>query len=730
MFLLLGFKALFRPMNVKQTVLLTHLVCCVFCLSVGSVPAAQAQQNAFAAHTQVELIANSREVQPGDELWVGLRMQMEPGWHVYWVNPGDSGLAPSLKWTLPSVVTAGPLHWPYPQRIEAPPLASYGYFSETVLFTPMQVKNDAAVGDVLHFSAQVKWLACVEECLPGQADLSLEIPVAQVSLPNERFEKLCAPYLLKIPSGRFPGKASAELGDGRLDLYFSLSKQGGEPAGAYFFPFSEKIVEHAAVQPLTRENGMYKLSISASDLFSVDEQSEIEGVLVLDFQGKAPRTAAYHIKTVIGKGPSSPEPGAVALPGAGAMTIGLSLLFAFIGGLILNLLPCVLPVLSIKILSLIEHANESRAKLWQQGLLFTLGVLVMFWVLAGALFVLKAVGVQAGWGFQLQNPAVIVALALLFLFLAFQLWGFFDVGQGAARLGNSFLSGQGRSQAFFQGLVTTLCATPCTAPFMGAALGFALVQPFYLAFLIFTALGMGMSAPYLLLARFPQLLRFVPKPGQWMDRLKKFFGFVLLGVVIWLAWIFGRQKGLDALTGLYFFLLFCALSLWLVSAGGPSQRRWKKTVWAVLPAAIGCVVFVVSGGMRTPSEPLAVPQTEGQQRWQPYSKTLLNESLAQGKAVFLDFTAAWCLTCQVNEQFALNDPRVTAALSQEGLVAMKADWTNFDAEITQALSRYGRNSIPLYVYYSADSGTDPQPVILPEVITPQMVLDVLGETRK
>ncbi len=706
------------------------------CAFVFGTSVAHAQSQAFSAHTRVELIPEAKEIQPGDDFWVALRMEMEPQWHVYWVNPGDSGLAPDLKWTLPSSVTAGPLKWPYPQKTDSPPLVSYGYFPETVLFTRMQVDKSAPAGQTLAFALEVKWLVCKEDCVPAQARLTLEIPVAEVSSKNQQFEQLCVPYLAKIPQAEPSLVAQAFLEQAQdLKLYFFFEGQKADVLSAYFFPFSSKILEHTAPQNLSYAKNTYALSLKTSELFSLEQHPDLNGVLVLEHKtDKGKATQAYPIETNI----AQEEPALASLGGVETenegMTIWISLLFAFLGGLILNLMPCVLPVLSINVLGLIQIAGESRQKIWRHGLLFTLGVVAMFWILMALLFIFKAIGYQIGWGFQFQQPLVLVFLCALFFMIAMYLWGAFHIGVGAVNAGGLATQGSSAVQSFWRGALMTVCATPCTAPFMGAALGFALVRPFYEAFWVFSAMGLGMAFPYALLSRYPGLLKYVPKPGLWMERFKFFFGFVLLLPVIYMSDIFAQQNGTPAVIALYYFLLFLGLSVWLFGifqSAAQKKRSAVRKVFVLLPACVG--LWIILGAVLVPQQGVSgsAAAQPSAVHWQKYSQEAFDQALNEEKEVFINFTAAWCMTCKVNDLVAFRNSQVAAALNKDSVIAFKADWTNYDAQVTKALNRYDRNSIPLYVYYPAGKdGARQEPTILPEVITPSMVLDVVAGKQK
>ncbi|HLP41558.1 MAG TPA: thioredoxin family protein, partial [Fibrobacteria bacterium] len=417
--------------------------------------------------------------------------------------------------------------------------------------------------------------------------------------------------------------------------------------------------------------------------------------------------------------------------GGGFTQLAFMLALAFMGGLILNLMPCVLPVLSLKIFDFVKRSGESRIKVFSHGLVFTAGVLVSFWILAGLLLVLRRGGEQLGWGFQLQSPSFLMVLCALFFFFSLNLFGVFELGYLFTRISSGQNQG-GHMGSFMAGVTATVVATPCTAPFMGSAMGYAFSQPPFFALLVFTFLGIGMAAPYLVLAGFPTLMRFLPKPGEWMEHLKQFMGFPLLGTAIWLAWVLGKQAGVDALVALLFVLLLAGLSAWILGKWTALHRTTPVRVVAgilalviFLPAFVLVLLFV--GQQRGASEPgmatrAAAKDPAGEIAWEAFTPERQAELLKAGRPVFIDFTADWCLSCKVNEKVALRKPEVAARFRDLGIVALKADWTLRDDLISGELAKYGRNSIPLYVLYA---GLGAAPVLLPEILTPAIVLDAL-----
>jgi thiol:disulfide interchange protein len=631
--------------------LLTFLIFCT--------PWVEAQELVRNGHVQAQLVSENQTIQPGTPFWVAVRLEMDPEWHVYWENPGDSGTPVIVQWQLPEGFKAGDLQWPFPHKIINPPLTSYGYEKELLLLVPIEPAQDLPSQETV-LKAKVDWLVCKISCVPGSVEVSLTLPVAaHAPQTNVQWSQEFAKTRAQIPLKHSEWTIRAANADNSLIL--TMIHPAKYPlSDVYFFPLKDNLIDHAQEQILKEISQGYKLTIPRSSL-SPGPISAVEGILVSKEGWRGPQTEQalmVHSKT------TSPVP---SLPIAEKqINLTLALLFAFIGGLILNLMPCVLPVLSLKILSLVKHAGDDQNKLWVQGLVFTAGVVSSFLALAGLLIALRLAGGQIGWGFQFQSQPFLIFLSVLFFTLALNLLGVYEI---TLPFQLQIKKKSGLISTFFNGVLATITATPCTAPFMGTALGFGLSQPPIISLLIFAFLGLGMAFPFLLLTLFPSLLGFLPKPGPWMVHFKRFLGVLLLGTVFWLVWVLGTQMGLI-----------------------------KDS-----PAALS-------------SSKIA---------WQSYSSELVQNLRLQGKIVFIDFTAKWCLSCQVNERVALYNAKVIEKIKELDVAMVKADWTNQDPAITQALASYGKNSIPLYVLYGKHSD---RPLILPEIITPTIVLDALDKT--
>ena len=734
-------------------------------------------------HLEASLVAEPSAIAAGKPFSVGLHLKLEPHWHVYWINPGDAGLPVTLAWQLPQGFTAGAMQWPYPQKIAVPPLMNFGYEGEVLLPVEITPPGKLPAGGKIEIKAKAKWIVCKDICLPGSAELALSLPVAtgtQVTgeLPKDPAQAdLFKTARTALPLTASPWKFSALLFDSSVVL---IATPATAPAGASlasmsFFPREADFLENAQPQRFYPVEGGFALemnrvppdpedaatkgsnakigpdsligvNVSESGWNSPGGQKAVEIRVPLERGKPMPKALAAPILVTGQSASQLPPPGpriiaprTAGMTGnpepvqGGAVKLLLMLSLAFVGGLILNLMPCVLPVLSLKIFDFVKRAGESRWKIFSHGLTFTAGVLVSFWVLAGLLLILRSGGQQLGWGFQLQSPAFLIVLCALFFFFSLNLFGVFELGYMFTRIGGTGTQ-SGHAGSFFAGVTATVVATPCTAPFMGSAMGYAFSQPAYYAMLVFTFLGLGMAAPYLLLSGYPGLMRFLPKPGEWMEHLKQFMGFPLLATAIWLAWVLGHQAGVDALVALLFILLLAGISAWILGKWTALHRTTPVRVVAGLialvvffPAFILVIIYLdqirsvhpastVGGGAT-----LAVP--EGGIAWEPFSEEKLAALTSQGKPVFVDFTADWCLSCKVNERVAFGSTEVTQKFRELGLAVLKADWTLRDEAISRALSKYGRNSIPLYVLYLGSGPNDY--VLLPEVLSPGILLDAL-----
>jgi len=722
-------------------------------------------------HVTAELIPETTTVQAGQPSDVALHLHSDPGWHTYWINPGDAGLATTIAWTLPPGFSAGPIQWPTPEKHNMGPLVTYGYEGDVYLLTTITPpKSDLPQ----HFDvkAHAEWLVCQDECIPGKADLTLpldsgmlnlRLPIENADFFEEARERLPVENTRWEVTGYYGERADMNISPAppALNLKFKEKVKGTRaPTKAQFFVEQNNVLStqgQGAIFPAWPNETDFEFCIPLVQ--NGDKPDKLSGVLVSDQPLIGDAKAIYISEFPVASGVVAAEPsGGSASPSGGpdnllsgspqatgseqlqttapaqgpapatseAATATLGFLgFAFVGGLILNLMPCVLPVLSLKVFSLMKHAGENPRAAWIQGVAFTAGVVLSFWVLAGLLIALRTAGNQLGWGFQMQSPGFVLALIFLFFLLGLNLFGVFELGASLVGLDAKATSRVGGlASSFLNGALATLAATPCTAPFMGSALGFAAQQPAFISLLIFTFLAFGMATPYLLLTIFPGALRFVPKPGAWMEAFKQFMGFLLMATVIFLIYVFGALVGEEQVPWLLFVLLIAGLAAWIYGRWTPPTRTMPVRFVAFV-VALGLLGYAIDWGMMLAKEtaPAQGPAPATLESWQPWSQDAVDAALAQGRPVFVDFTAAWCLSCKVNEAVALGTDSVKQAFAQNKVALFRADWTHSDPEISKTLQKFNRDGVPLYLLYSPKNPDAPQ--VLPEVLTPGIVLDAV-----
>jgi thiol:disulfide interchange protein DsbD len=696
--------------------------------------AARADPATPSAHAVTTLAAQSAGAAPGSTLWVAVVQRLDRGWHTYWRNPGDAGEPTTIRWTLPPGWKAGDIAWPTPKRLPVGPIMNYGYEEKTVFPVPLEVPRSARVGDQARLAASVDYLICAEVCIPEHAAVDAVVPVVAGAPPPDPTGGLeIAAALAAVPK---PSALTArfQAAGPRLSLAIVGAPVAAAPArDAYFFPYGESLIDHGKPQTIERGPGGLTLTMSTGGAFSKGgAPANFAGVLSLD--GKAYEVTALPGPPppgASGLGPPAPEAGAAQPWPALAAPFALALAGAFLGGLILNLMPCVFPILSMKAVALAGHAGEAdRAR--AQALAFLGGVLASFLSLAVALEVARTAGEAVGWGFQLQSPAAVSLLSLVILAAALNLSGLFEVGVTAQGFGSGVASRGGLAGSAFTGALAVVVAAPCTAPFMGPALGFALIQPAPVALAVFLSLGLGFAAPFTLLSLSPALIRALPRPGPWMDLLRRALAFPMYGAAAWLAWVLAQETGPAGLARLLAAAVVLAFAAWLFGLG---QRRASlgRDVGAiglhggaaigvaaaialvVLGGAIGDGAAMTAGGRGAPAAGGIASQT-----WSPERLAALR---AARTPVLVNFTAAWCVTCQVNERVVFSTREVARALDHAGAVYLVADWTRRDAAIAKALSDEGRVGVPLYLVYGADGGP---PQVLPQLLTPSLVAQALN----
>ena len=689
---------------------------------------------------RAELLVHAPQgIQAGQTFWLGLQIEHQPDWHTYWQNPGDSGLPTRLQWQLPAGLQAGDIVWPLPKKFPIGTLANYGYEGRLLLTVPITVSSDFKfpANTPLTVQLQADWLVCRKECIPQEGQLTLNLSSATAQTPHAAlFEKTRSQSPQKIaqqqPAGPEAMAGQTTLSnDGknlRLEVQGLPANWRGQTLSA--FPVTPHVVHNAAVQGKDWTQKWQGTVWSAQIPVSEERGDSPQSMRWVVAAGpeSSPKAPAFELETPLAgtwpaltqAAPAEISPAlAKALaenarlaekPAASTTTMGLALaiLGALAGGLLLNLMPCVFPILAIKVLGFAQ-ANTLQTQHRAAGLAYTVGVVLSFLLLGGLMLVLRAAGEQLGWGFQLQSPPVVAGLALLFTLLGLNLAGVFEFGQ---MLPSSLATLQSRHptvNAGLSGVLAVAVASPCTAPFMGASLGLAIALPVWQALLVFAAMGLGMALPYLAASWWPGIARALPRPGAWMVTFRQAMAFPMFATVIWLLWVLGQQTGIDGASGLLALLLTVA---WLVWALGLSGR----TRWVLSSLALATLLWLGSSWLpqalrEAPADPVASASTPGTglafaansanaPAWQAWSETALQAHLAAGRPVFVDFTAAWCVTCQYNKKTTLADAQVLTDFARRQVVLMRADWTRRDPAITQALTALGRSGVPVYVLYA------------------------------
>jgi thiol:disulfide interchange protein/DsbC/DsbD-like thiol-disulfide interchange protein len=725
-------------------------------------PANGASASVSQPHVTAELIPEATTVQLGQPFDIALHLHSDPGWHTYWINPGDAGLATTITWTLPSGFTAGPIRWPTPEKHDMGGLMTYGYAGDVYLLTTITPPAAVAAWPKhLDIKANAQWLVCKEECIPGHADLTvtLDSGLLNLRLPQENKE-LFDQARERLPVAATGWSTSAGYNNDHLSIWFQYGGFAHVPGKVRFFPEEPNVLSNLDADNSSPEDAGKPLGDGRTNAFRIniklqqngDKPDKLSGVLVSDVpligDAKAVYISEFKVAAAVPSGgavaPQKPGPSQGTVTATPATNADASpppqtapplliavLGAAFLGGLILNLMPCVLPVLSLKVFSLMKHAGENPKAAWLQGVAFTAGVVISFWVLAGLLLTLRSAGNHLGWGFQMQSPGFVLALIFLFFLLALNLFGVFELGASLVGLDAKATNHLGGlASSFGNGALATLAATPCTAPFMGSALGFAAQQPAFISLLIFTFLALGMAAPYLLLTIFPGALRFVPKPGAWMEAFKQFMGFLLMATVIFLVYVFGALVGGEQVPCLLMALLLAGVAAWIYGRWStPTHGAAVRATAFVL--ALGFLGYAINWGVMLaratpPEDPGGQASTAlNGEGWQPWTPAAVDQALAQNRPVFVDFTAAWCLSCKVNEAVALDTNAIHHAFAQKNVALFRADWTHADPEISKTLQRFHRDGVPLYLVYSPKNKDAPQ--VLPEVLTPGIVLEALKD---
>lgn len=645
-------------------------------------------------HTTAELISDVKRAQPGKPFWVALRLSMKPGWHTYWINPGDSGLATHIEWTLPQGFTASPIHWLAPQRLKFSNNVNFGYSNESFYLVQITPSKEVSA-QPQKLIAEINWLTCGEVCAPESTELSLTLPVGSEEGQPDYSEHQAFIHQLKDELPKQLGNPGEfETIEDTIHFNLSLANQGvREISSALLFPLKNGMINNNADQKFTFENDLLTISIPKGK--AVDFQNYDALIQVND--NATHKVHNYHAtftpKLAIGH----------RLPGEDLTFLSI-LAFGFLGGLILNAMPCVFPILSIKALTIAKKKKSELHHIRLQGLIYTLGVVISFLSLAFLLIALKQGGHSIGWGFQMQSPYFITFMIYMTSLIGLSLSGVFYLpiffGNTAAGIEGNKIKG-----SFWLGVLAVLVATPCTAPFMGVAIGYALTQSTLTIILVFGTLALGFSVPYLLICLFPVLLKALPKPGAWMETFKEFLAFPMYATVLWLLWVLVQQGGSRALITVGAGLVTMAFCLWLWRKLGLQNRILKS-------AAL--VIFV--GLSLAPIAYLKPPILKESVQDEPFSKVLLEKYRREKVPVFVNATASWCITCKYNE-LTLNGQFAESFFKQKGIHYLEADWTNQNAEITDLLESFGRSGVPLYVYYPVGK----EPVVLPQLLSEEVL---------
>jgi thiol:disulfide interchange protein len=711
----------------------------LFGLMLASPAAFASSVNTVATpNVKARLVSEVQSLSPGQVFWVALEFDIKDGWHTYWRNPGDSGEATKLAWQLPPGFTAGDIVWTTPHRFEIAPLVNYGYAKHAMHLVQITAPKDLQAGMPVALAAKASWLVCSDVCIPEDATLQLTVPVsAQNGAPDPKEAALFAAARSELPSAQ-PAPTTARIqGD---QLIIVLGKEWGPTLSQIkslaFFPYDEGSIEYSTAQVLTRSQDAVELSMKVG--YQPPKAGLIRGVLVATEQnGTQSDTLPIEIAAdfsgagaaQVKAGPQfAPLPKTIKEPEHSLPTL---LLFAVLGGLILNLMPCVFPVLSIKALNVMEQAKTHPAQVRAKGLVFAAGVIVSMLCLAGVLLALRAGGEQLGWGFQLQSPLFVTLLVYLLLAVGLNLSGVFEVGGGLAGVGDNLTQGDGYGASFFTGVLATLVATPCSAPFMAPAVGAALTQAPINALCIFAALGVGISLPFVLLSFAPWMRSVLPKPGAWMDTLKQVFAFPVYATAAWLLWVVAQETSPFGLGAALAGTILIALAAWSFQKARSSAGVRKATVLAT--AAVSLILAVLLP-IRFADVAAAAPAAntaqahQGSDEWVPYSAARVEELNAAGKPLLVNFTASWCLTCMVNERNAFADDAVQKIFRDRKVTLMKGDWTNRDPAITKALASFGRAGVPLYVVYNSQPGSH-DPKVLPQILTASVVQSAFADAN-
>ena len=679
---------------------------------------------------EVELLAETTNLVPGETTWLGLRLDPAEHWHTYWKMGGDSGEPSSLnEWTAPEGTQVGEIQWPAPHWLPFydTDLVNFGYEQEVLLPVAVTLPEDFE-GDSVELSTLAYWNVCDQICIPGEQRLTITLPVADVAELDAGVAQIFATSRSQLPSVDHDLKSMIAVAGERVSLGFeSPGSLFADYSEAYFFPDQRRIIKPGPLRDVTISQNLLQITHQQPRRMLTD-LTEVFGVLVLENE-QGDRAAFDFINPAADANSTTIAPLAAVDGSGNSSGTGSSLLLAMlgmlVGGFILNFMPCVFPVLSIKALSFTNNAGETRYKQRMDGIVYAAGVIFAFVVLASILIALRAAGERVGWAFQFQHPWFSAFLVYLFFLMALSLSGVFEIGTSLMGAGSGLTAKGGYKGSFFTGVLATTVATPCTAPFMGPALGFALTQSWGVAMVVFISLGFGMALPILVLSFTPALFKYMPKPGAWMETFKQFMAFPLYASALFFLWVLGNQVGVMGMSLVLAVCVLMAFAAWLYQRRFTQGPIMRTTSFAISFAVLALAVYLTQTSFlqTTTVAQVASVDADGNstQNYVPFSKQGLDELQAEGKSVFVNMTAAWCITCLANEQTTLGTDRVKQAMTDNDITYMKGDWTNEDPEITEVLERFNRPSVPLYVLYPGDSSKEP--VILPQILTPGIVAE-------
>ena len=692
---------------------------------------------AHAAHTRVALLLSATTAKPGDTVLAAVRLQMDPGWHTYWRNSGDAGGPTKIAWELPVGISAGEIQWPIPEKFTTEGLVTYGYHDEAVLLVPLNLSSDLKSG-ALNLKAKISWLECEKVCVPGEDTVSARLEIGDATQPSNL--QLIEATKAKLPASSEGLNPTAtwerSIDDKTRTVLLEWTTTEKLGSADFYSEVNDGFEISPSTESLPSESGRAKVRLTIKT-FDGNWPKAITGLLI---NATGEQVQAFQATVSIKDTASASSASKATSP---SQSLGMMLVYAFIGGLILNIMPCVLPVIALKILGFVSQAKESPVRVRALGLVYAGGVLVSFLVLAGLVVALKAAGQSAGWGMQFSSPQFTIAFSVLVTLVALNLFGVFEVtlGGGVMDAAGELAARHGASGAFFNGVLATVLATPCTAPFLSVALGFAFSQSAAVIVLVFLTVGLGLASPYLVLSCFPAWLKWLPRPGVWMERFKVAMGFPMLATALWLASLVSDQYG-ERAWWLGIFLVFVGIAAWIFGEFIQRGQKRKGLATAILLAFLALAYFWVLDGQLQWRQPLDTSKSTSTTlknaphgyTWQRWSADAVKQAQAEGRPVIIDFTAKWCITCNTIVKPALSRPAVIERFKQHNVAAFLADYTDYGAEITAEMKRYDRVAVPLVFVFSSKATTpnilpDPNPLLGPGHYA-GLVIEALNEAAK